>query len=116
MRRSRNLTHVGAAITAATVLKLSVDDARHLWGATTIGEAATALDRFDPKMAVTIVHGWDDLSCPYFASRLIVAQLPGYGRTDRVDLRMYPGGHMFYARPDSGAAFRRDMLAAYRAS
>ncbi|WP_419827054.1 S10 family peptidase [Sphingomonas sp.] len=70
----------------------------------------------DPRMAVTIVHGWDDLSCPYFASRLIAAQLPGYGRADRVNLRMYPGGHMFYARPDSGAALRLDMLAAYRAS
>ena len=22
----------------------------------------------DPRMAVTIVHGWDDLSCPYYAS------------------------------------------------
>ncbi|GLU24672.1 hypothetical protein SLE2022_405800 [Rubroshorea leprosula] len=67
----------------------------------------------DPRMAVTIVHGWDDLSCPYFASRLILAQLPSYGRADRVRLLMYPGGHMFYARPDSGAALRRDILAAY---
>jgi carboxypeptidase C (cathepsin A) len=70
----------------------------------------------DPKMAVTIVHGWDDLSCPYFASRLIVSQLPGYGQTDRVKLRMYPGGHMFYSRADSANAFRRDILAAYGAS
>jgi carboxypeptidase C (cathepsin A) len=69
----------------------------------------------DPKMAVTIVHGWDDLSCPYFGSRLIVAQMPGYGVTDRVKLHMYPGGHMFYARPDSGSALRRDVMAAYGA-
>ena len=69
----------------------------------------------DPKMAVTIVHGWDDLSCPYFGSRLIMAQLPTYGVTDRVKLHMYPGGHMFYARPDSGAALRHDIMAAYGA-
>jgi hypothetical protein len=34
----------------------------------------------DPKMKVMIVHGWDDLSCPYFASRLIVDQMPSYRR------------------------------------
>lgn len=67
----------------------------------------------DPKMTVTIVHGWNDLSCPYFGSRLIIDQMPSYGVTDRVKLRVYPGGHMFYARPDSGAAFRRDIMAAY---
>ena len=70
----------------------------------------------DPKMAVTIVHGWDDLSCPYFGSRLIVQQMPGYGVANRVSLHMYPGGHMFYARPDSGAAFRRDVARAYGAA
>jgi carboxypeptidase C (cathepsin A) len=67
----------------------------------------------DPKMAVNIVHGWDDLSCPFFASRLIVDQMPAFGGPDRVQLHMYPGGHMFYARPDSGAALRRDIMASY---
>ncbi|MEO5866264.1 MAG: peptidase S10 [Sphingomonas sp.] len=69
----------------------------------------------DPKMTVTIVHGWDDLSCPYYGSRLIVAQMPTYGVTDRIKLHMYPGGHMFYARQDSGAALRRDVMASYGA-
>jgi sugar/nucleoside kinase (ribokinase family) len=41
-----------ALISAASVLKLSVDDARHLWGATTIEEASGALDRFAPDVAV----------------------------------------------------------------
>jgi len=68
----------------------------------------------DPKMAVTIVHGWNDLSCPYFTSRLIVDQMPQYGKPARVALHMYPGGHMFYSRADSGAAFRKDIMAAYR--
>ena len=67
----------------------------------------------DPKMRVMIVHGWDDLSCPYFASRLIVDQMPGFGVAERVQLRVYPGGHMFYSRTDSGAAFRNDARAIY---
>lgn len=62
----------------------------------------------DPKMRVLIVHGWDDLSCPFFASRLIVDQMPGFGQAERVQLRVYPGGHMFYSRNDSGAAFKAD--------
>ncbi|MGH6744768.1 S10 family peptidase [Novosphingobium sp.] len=70
----------------------------------------------DPKMTVDIVHGWDDLSCPYFGSRLIMAQMPQFGRPDRVRLHVYPGGHMFYSRTDSGAALRRDILESYRAA
>lgn len=68
----------------------------------------------DPKMAVMIAHGWDDLSCPFFASRLIVDQMPDFGAADRVKLDVYPGGHMFYSRSDSGAAFKRDARAMYR--
>ncbi|SFF75504.1 Carboxypeptidase C (cathepsin A) [Novosphingobium sp. CF614] len=68
----------------------------------------------DPRMTVDIVHGWDDLSCPYFGSRLILAQLPGFGAGQRVKLHMYPGGHMFYSRTDSGAALRSDIMASYR--
>lgn len=69
----------------------------------------------DPKMTVDIVHGWDDLSCPYFGSRLILAQMPGFGVEQRVKLHMYPGGHMFYSRADSGAAMRRDIMESYQA-
>lgn len=67
----------------------------------------------DPRMGVLIAHGYNDLSCPYFGSRLIVDQLPGYGQANRVSLSVYPGGHMFYSRPDSGAAFKRDARALY---
>ena len=67
----------------------------------------------DPNMAVLIAHGWDDLSCPFFASRLIVDQMPSFGMAERVKLDVYPGGHMFYSRSDSGAAFKRDARAIY---
>jgi len=68
----------------------------------------------DAKMGVLIVHGWGDLSCPYFASRLIVDQMPAYGQAERVKLAIYPGGHMFYSRGASAAAFKADARALYR--
>jgi carboxypeptidase C (cathepsin A) len=68
----------------------------------------------DPRMAVMIAHGYNDLSCPYFASRLIIDQMPAFGQANRVHLSVYPGGHMFYSRPDSGAAFKNDARAMYQ--
>ena len=69
----------------------------------------------DPKMAVMIAHGWDDLSCPYFTSRLVIDQMPSFGQAERVKLHVYPGGHMFYARSDSAQAFKRDAIGIYGA-
>ncbi len=67
----------------------------------------------DPKMKVLIVHGWDDLSCPFMASLLIVDQMPLMGAPDRVRVKEYPGGHMFYARPDSQRALKADVRGVY---
>ena len=51
-----------------------------------------------PKMRVLIAHGWDDLSCPFMASVLIVDQMPVMGDPKRArQVKDYPGGHMFYA-------------------
>jgi carboxypeptidase C (cathepsin A) len=69
----------------------------------------------DPKMKVLIAHGWDDLSCPYFVSRLVIDQMPITGDPGRVKLSIYPGGHMFYSRPASQAAFRADVLQVFGA-
>lgn len=43
---------VMAGLGASTVVKLSVDDARHLWGSQSLEEAADQLDRIDPPVAV----------------------------------------------------------------
>ena len=63
----------------------------------------------DPKLRVLIVHGWNDLSCPFMGSVLTVDQMPVMGDATRVAVHEYPGGHMFYSRPDSrrGASERR---------
>ncbi|NYF19050.1 carboxypeptidase C (cathepsin A) [Xanthomonas sp. JAI131] len=71
----------------------------------------------DPKLRVLIVHGWNDLSCPFMGSVLTVDQMPVMGNDPtRVQVRNYPGGHMFYNRPDSQRALRGDVLALYRAN
>ncbi|HLH02068.1 MAG TPA: hypothetical protein VKX25_04805 [Bryobacteraceae bacterium] len=64
----------------------------------------------DPKLRVLIVHGWDDLSCPFMGSVLTVDQMPIMGDPTRVQVKEYPGGHMFYSRPASGADMRKDVL------
>jgi carboxypeptidase C (cathepsin A) len=67
----------------------------------------------DSKLQVLIVHGWGDLSCPFMASKLIVDQMPLMGDPNRVQVKEYPGGHMFYSRGDSQAALRRDVMKVY---
>ncbi len=69
----------------------------------------------DPNLHVLIAHGWDDLSCPFMASVLIVDQMPAMGDPTRVQVKEYPGGHMFYARPKSQAALTKDVRAMYNA-
>ncbi len=63
----------------------------------------------DPKLRVLIVHGWNDLSCPFMGSVLTVDQMPVMGDASRVSVHEYPGGHMFYSRHDSQAALRKDV-------
>ncbi|MCW0435935.1 hypothetical protein NB723_000899 [Xanthomonas sacchari] len=71
----------------------------------------------DPKLRVLIVHGWNDLSCPFMGSVLTVDQMPVMGNDPtRVQVKNYPGGHMFYNRADSQRALRQDVMAMYRAN
>jgi carboxypeptidase C (cathepsin A) len=67
----------------------------------------------DPKLNVLIVHGWSDLSCPFMASVLIADQMPVMGNKDRVRVREYAGGHMFYSRGPSQVALRADAMKMY---
>jgi carboxypeptidase C (cathepsin A) len=67
----------------------------------------------DPKLRVLIVHGWNDLSCPFMGSVLTVDQIPVMGDPTRVAVREYPGGHMFYTRATSRADLRKDVMEMY---
>lgn len=80
-------------------------------------ESLSALRRslaLDPNLRLLIVHGYTDLACPYLMSRLAVDQMPVVLKGDRITLKTYPGGHMFYDRPQNGLAFMRDAEQLYR--
>ena len=55
----------------------------------------------DPKLNVLIVHGWNDLSCPFMGSLLTQNELP-VKLASQVQVHEFPGGHMFYTRPENG--------------
>jgi carboxypeptidase C (cathepsin A) len=83
----------------------------------TVPESVTDLRQalaIDPRMKALIAHGYTDLSCPFFASRLIIDQMPPKAIGNRLQLAVYPGGHMFYSRPDSRAALHSSAAAVYR--
>ena len=67
----------------------------------------------DPKLRVLIVHGWNDLSCPFMGSLLTVNQMPVMGDPSRVAVREFPGGHMFYTRESSRAELRKEVMEMY---
>jgi carboxypeptidase C (cathepsin A) len=56
----------------------------------------------DPKLNVLIVHGWNDLSCPFMGSLLTQNELPSK-LAAQVTVHEFPGGHMFYTRAENGA-------------
>jgi carboxypeptidase C (cathepsin A) len=63
----------------------------------------------DAKLRVLVTHGFTDLVTPYYASQLLLNQLPDLGPQKRVGLTVYEGGHMFYSRQASRQAFKADV-------
>ena len=62
----------------------------------------------DPAARVMVAHGLTDLVTPYFRDKLLLDQTPALGPADRLSLRVYGGGHMFYSRDASRAALQAD--------
>jgi carboxypeptidase C (cathepsin A) len=74
-------------------------------------ESITALRQMlalDPNFRVLISHGLTDVQTPYFATKLMLDQIPDYGAPGRLILKVYPGGHMHYSRDDTRKALRDD--------
>jgi carboxypeptidase C (cathepsin A) len=67
----------------------------------------------DPRLRVLIAHGMFDTITPYFATRYLIDHIPAYGNADRLQLRVYPGGHMHYTRDASRALLRADAMKLY---
>ncbi len=120
---------LGAAMTRLTTEKLGwpIGDARyfvlndqiaHQWDFGRFGRPAAEVVSdlkdavaLDPQLNVLVVHGLVDLVTPYFATKLMLDQLPAFGDRERVRLLTLPGGHMTYlhdvARRDLRDAARR---------
>ena len=82
-------------------------------------EALTELRQYlalDSTARVLVAHGLTDLVTPYFASKLLLDQVPETSPPGRLDLRVYGGGHMFYSRDTSRAAFHGDVEALVRSA
>jgi carboxypeptidase C (cathepsin A) len=60
----------------------------------------------DPRFTVLIAHGMFDLVTPYFATQLLLDQIPQASGGDRIHFVVYPGGHMFYTNDASRSAWR----------
>ena len=62
-----------------------------------------------------VVHGYHDLSTPYFRSRYLLEQsVYGKNARERLYFGTYPGGHMFYLNASSRAELFKDVAAFYK--
>jgi carboxypeptidase C (cathepsin A) len=63
----------------------------------------------NPSFRLAIAHGYADLVTPYMSSRYVIDHLPPFSERERVQLRLYSGGHMFYVAEDPRKGFSTDM-------
>jgi carboxypeptidase C (cathepsin A) len=68
----------------------------------------------NPSFRLLVVHGYADLVTPYGVSRYVIDHLPELGEPDRVQLKVYPGGHMFYFAERARLAFTDHVKAFYQ--
>jgi carboxypeptidase C (cathepsin A) len=79
-------------------------------------ESYSALRRVlveNPRLKVLVAHGYTDIACPYFADVIALDQIPAVAGRNEVRVGVYPGGHMFYNRAESLAAFTADARGNY---
>jgi carboxypeptidase C (cathepsin A) len=69
----------------------------------------------NPSFRLLVAHGYADLVTPYTVSRYVIDHLPDFGDPDRVQLKVYPGGHMYYFADQSRLEFANDARAFYQA-
>lgn len=61
-----------------------------------------------PSFRLLIGHGYTDLVTPYMASRYVIEHLPPLTPPGRAELKVYPGGHMFYTVEEARRNFTAD--------
>jgi carboxypeptidase C (cathepsin A) len=69
---------------------------------------------FGPSFRLLIAHGLSDMVTPYAMTRYVLDHMPPADPPERVQLKLYRGGHMIYLDPQSRKAFSADAAAFYR--
>ncbi len=82
-------------------------------GQPSVTEDLRVLLELTPSFHLMIAHGYSDMVTPYAVSRYVLDHLPAAETGDRVRLRLYRGGHMFYLDPDSRKTFTADARTMY---
>ena len=93
------------------ILNMSVN-AHWDWGGSrhapeAMGDLAQLL-ALDPRFRAVVMHGVTDQVTPYYASKMLIDQLPAYGDPNRLRLAVYGGGHMPYLDDASRAAMHEE--------
>ncbi|MGO4525374.1 alpha/beta hydrolase [Microvirga sp. 2MCAF35] len=82
------------------------------YGVESLSSLEQALNH-DREMRVLIAHGTSDLTTPYFATKMLAAQME-IKETDRLDFKLYGGNHLFYTREASRRGLRNDVRAFFQ--
>jgi carboxypeptidase C (cathepsin A) len=80
-----------------------------------VGGDLRELLSLSPSFKLLVAHGRTDLVTPYGMSRYILDHIPDIGAPDRVQLKIYRGGHMFYFDSNTRHAFSNDVKTFYQA-
>lgn len=80
-----------------------------------IGDDLRELLSLNPSFRLLIAHGYADLIIPYAVNRYVLDHLPRPGNPDRVQMRLYAGGHMPYLVEGSRLALTKDAKGFYQA-
>jgi carboxypeptidase C (cathepsin A) len=69
-----------------------------------------------PSFRLLVSHGRSDLVTPYGVSRYVLDSLPPTVAGGRVQLKLHPGGHMFYFNREARHTFTREAREFFEAS
>ncbi|PST20008.1 carboxypeptidase [Rhizobium sp. JAB6] len=81
-------------------------------GTAGIGDDLKELLSLSPSFRVMIGQGYSDLVIPFGVNKYVLDHMPS-AFADRVAMKLYRGGHMFYTRPASREQFTSDAKAFY---
>ncbi len=81
-------------------------------GTAGIGDDLKELLSLSPSFRVMIGQGYSDLVIPFGVNKYVLDHMP-WAFADRVAMKLYRGGHMFYTRPASREQFTSDAKAFY---